>query len=198
MAVYAMNLMEKIFTPGRGSLRNRNLYAIKNEMEELYRRIPKLRPALTAVSTGLRRVFRWTTAYQKTEFCWTIPIRYKIPGEDGRITMEVDLGDLARDGVTEVAVMNEQGANYFNRYRDSNGADLVGNRIGNWDAVTAEQASFLCEPHRLAFTLRQVEDARLFRGRERVGSRLAWSGFGYLVLPAAGKFRCEVRVEKTP
>jgi hypothetical protein len=198
VAVYVMNLVEKIAAPGQHTVRDKKLYAIKNGLEELYRRIPKLRPALTLASTGLRRAFRWTMAYEKSDFCATIPMRYRIRGEDGRIAMEADLSDLARDGVTEVAVMNEQGAHFFNRYRDSDGLDLMGNRIGGWDEVTADQASYLCDEHRLAFILRQAEGARLFRGRELVGSRLAWSGFGYIVSPAAREFNCEVRVEKIP
>jgi hypothetical protein len=198
LAVFSMNLVERMAAPNRRTVQNKNLYTLKNNLEELYRRFPALRPALTAASSGLRRFFQWGTAYEKKDFSATIPVRYRIRGEEGRIAMETDLSDLPRNGVTEAAVMNEQGAHFFNRYRDSDGADLSGRRIGGWDAVAAEQASFLCEAHRLAFTLRQAAGAWLFRGREVVGSRLAWSGFGYIVSPAEKFFHCEVIVEKIP
>jgi hypothetical protein len=92
--------------------------------------------------------------------------------------------------------MNEQGARYFLRYRDSSGVVLTGNKINGWDEVTADKASFVCDRHQIAFTLRQVPGARLFRGRELVGTRLAWAGFGYLLPPATGKFGFDIRIEK--
>ena len=66
--------------------------------------------------------------------------------------------------ITEVVVMNEQGAHHFDLYRDSSGTLLRGKEIGCWDEVTAERASFISETHRLAFTLQQVKGARLFGG----------------------------------
>jgi hypothetical protein len=198
LVTFSMNLVERLAAPDRRTVQNKKLYAVKNNLAALYRRFPVLRPALTAASSGLRRFFHWETEYEKSDFCATLPVRYRTRGEEGRIAMEFDLSDLQRIGVTEVAVMNEQGAHFFNRYRDSDGADLSGRGIGGWDAVAAEQASFLCEAHKLAFTLRQAAGARLFRGMELVGSRLAWSGFGYVVSPAEKIFHCEARVEKIP
>jgi hypothetical protein len=52
--------------------------------------------------------------------------------------------------------------------------------------------------HGLVFSLRQVEGARLYRGRELVGSRLAWSGFGYVLPPGIESFRYEISVGRSP
>ena len=109
--------------------------------------------------------------------------------------MEVKLADLP-DGITEVVVMNEQGAHYFDRYLDSAGTSLQGREIGCWDEVTAEDACFLCTTHQVVFKLGQVKGARLFRGRELVGSRLAWAGFGYSFPPSIKRFVYELGIER--
>ena len=78
------------------------------------------------------------------------------------------------------------------------GASLQGAEIGTWDEVDAAAASFVCAAHRVAFSVGQVPGARLSRGRELIGSRLAWSGFGYSVPPTARRLSYGVRIERTP
>ncbi len=39
--------------------------------------------------------------------------------------------------------MNEQGANYFDRYCDSKGTVLVGNAIGSWQETSCGEVSFI-------------------------------------------------------
>ena len=102
------------------------------------------------------------------------------------------------ESLTEVIVMNEQGAHFFDQYRDSSGARLSGKEIGCWDEVTAEEASFASSTHRVAFNLPQVPGARLFRGRELIGSRLAWAGFGYSFPPTLQWIELHGQVRKTP
>ena len=98
------------------------------------------------------------------------------------------------DSVTEVIVMNEQGAHYFDEYQDSSGNHLVGKEIGCWDEVSAEEATFSSSAQRIAFTVHAVPGARLFRGRELVGSRLAWAGFGYSFPPSVRRLRYDADV----
>jgi hypothetical protein len=119
---------------------------------------------------------------------------YSVHGEAGRVQVEADTTGLRRDSITEVVVMNEQGGRHFDQYLDSNGTSLCGTQIGCWDKVTAKEASFISKAHRLAFTVEQVKGARLFRGRELVGSRLAWSGFGYSFPPATERFSYDVKI----
>ena len=123
---------------------------------------------------------------------------YTVDSRTGKIDVEVDTNDLSTDSITEVVVMNEQGAHHFDRYRDSGGTCLRGKEIGCWDEVTAEEASFISSTHRVAFTLERVKGARLFRGRELIGSRLAWSGFGYSFPPAVERFSYAVKIERVP
>ena len=83
--------------------------------------------------------------------------------------------------------MNEQGARCFDRYEDSDGAVLRGAGIGTWDEVGADRASFVSTGHRVAFSLAQAPGARLYRGRELVGARLSWAGFGYSLPPTRAR-----------
>ena len=92
--------------------------------------------------------------------------------------------------------MNELGAHHFDRFVDSQGADLAGHEIGTWDEVTAAWASFVCRAHGVAFKLAPVEGARLYRGRELIGGRVAWSGVGYSLPPTLERFAYDVTIER--
>jgi hypothetical protein len=193
-SAFSMNLEEKIHHPGMGIIKNGQVYAIKNFLAALIRNITPLRGLLTAVSSGLRRVFGWKTIYQEAGFHATIRTIHTFNMETGKISVEVDLVDLPA-GITEVVVMNEQGARSFDRYQDSNGISLHQEKVGCWDEVTAEKASFISTSSKVTFRLRQVKGARLFRGREMVGSRLAWAGFGFSFPPSIKKLIYELEIE---
>jgi hypothetical protein len=62
--------------------------------------------------------------------------------------------------------------------------------------VTAANARFASTGRALAFSIAQTPGARLFRGRELVGSRLAWVGFGLSATPAASRLSYDVRIER--
>jgi hypothetical protein len=195
-AQFRMDLEEKIGRPGFGSVKSERVYTIKNSLAAIIRRLPRLRRLLTTASNALRRMFGWETRFEEAGFCTHVDIIYTIDSRSGIINIQVDTTDLPVDGITEVVVMNEQGARTFDLYRDASGTLLRGKEIGCWDEVNAEWASFVSESHGLAFTLRQLNGARLFRGRELVGSRLAWSGFGYSFPPTFEKISYDVRIER--
>ena len=196
-AVFAMDLVERLAKPGGASLRSGVLYAAKDSLAALHRRVPPLRGPLTAASTTLRRLFGWVTTYEQAKVCARLKVTYTIDGEDGRIGVAIDIADLPRD-VTEVVVMNELGGRVFDRYMDADGSDLRGDAIGAWDAVTAASARFVSTAHGVAFSLTQAKGAKLSRGRELIGARLAWSGFGYSLPPTPRAFTYEVRIERLP
>ena len=222
-AAYDMRLVERLAKPGGGGdaaggsaaggaaggsaaggelVRSRLLYAAKDSLAALHRRFPRLRGPLTATSLALRRRFGWVTTYEEAGFRATVPVTYAIREGNGaagdepaRLTVAVDLAGLAGRGVTEVVLMNEQGARPFDCYEDSDGAVLRGREIGTWDKVTAERAAFVSRAHRVSFSLGQAEGATLHRGTELVGSRLAWAGFGYSLRPERKTFSYELRIE---
>jgi hypothetical protein len=195
-AKFSMNLVEKIGRPGCASVKITPVYAIKNSLAAIIRRIPRLRGLLTGASNVLRRQFGLETRFEEAGFYKHVEIIYIIDSRSGIMNIQVDTTGLPVEGITEVVVMNEQGARAFDLYRDAGGTLLRGKEIGCWDEVTAEWASFVSESHRMAFTLRQLKGARLFRGRELIGSRLAWSGFGYSFPPGSERISYEVRIEK--
>ena len=51
--------------PGGGEPPSRPLYAAKNSLAALHRRVPVLRGPLTAVSNALRRTFGWVTTFEE-------------------------------------------------------------------------------------------------------------------------------------
>lgn len=93
-------------------------------------------------------------------------------------------------------LMNEQGAGYFDTYRDSKGLFLRGNAIGTWDETSAGEASFIDTLHGIGFTLLKVPGARMFRGRELVASRLAWAGLAYSIPLSRANFDYCIKVRK--
>jgi hypothetical protein len=193
---YLMNQEEKIVKPGFKSVKNNFLYSAKNFLAVLIRRIPPLRGPLTAASNAVRWIFGWQTTYEEAEFCTNVKVIYSFDRTAGTINVEIDADNLYKQGITEVVLMNEQGANTFDQYCDSNGISLCGDEIGCWDRITSEWAIFVSTSHRLAFMLRQVQGATIFRGRELIGSRLAWSGFGISFPPDAAKLSYQLRIER--
>ena len=195
-AKFTLDLEEKVTLPGFESARSNLLYPVKYLLAALLRRYPPLRGLLTAMSNALRWMFGLKTVFEKGGFSTNVNMVYTVDRQAGTINIEVDPTNLSGNGITEIFVLNEQGARYFDLYRDSSGTLLRGKAIGCWDKVTAEQASFISGNHRLAFTLQQVKGATLYRGRELIGSRLAWSGFGYSFPPAIQRIGYEVRIER--
>jgi hypothetical protein len=194
-ALFKLNLVEKIAAAGDRHVENSLLYAVKNTLAAVIRSMPVFRRLLTAASNRLRQAFKWETTYAAAPFSTEVSMTYTIQMETGRLSVEIDASRLPRD-ITEVVVMNEQGARFFDRYADSSGVGLEGEAIGCWDEVFASEAGFESSAHRAAFRLGQAQGARLFRGRELVGSRLAWAGFGYSFPPTLPGMQYDLSIER--
>ena len=116
----------------------------------------------------------------------------------GDVIVRADLGDLP-PAVTEVVLMNELGADVFDRFVDSAGAEERASGIGAWNLVRAASASFVASASGVAFTLESAPDpdapaARLYHGREVARDRLAWAGFGYSLRPGPPTFTYTLHV----
>jgi len=196
IAVYTLNMKEKIFRPGNKRIHHELLYTVKNFMALIIRRFPVLRGVLTGASNVLRRGLGWETAYEDAGFRIKVKVRYTLSVEMETMRVEADWTELIDSGITEMVIMNEQGANYFDWYRDSSGKFLQGKEIGCWDEVFADEACFISTESRVGFSLGRIPGARLFRGRELVGSRLAWAGFGYSIDPHADNFSYTIKIGK--
>jgi hypothetical protein len=194
-ATYRLDLVERLAKARGGGVRPHALYAAKDSLAALHRRVPALRRPLTAVSSAGRRVLGWSTTYEPSAFRADMPITYSFRDGGRTVVVTADLTGLADAGFTEVVLMNELGAHEFDLYEDADGASLRGGAIGTWDVVAAPRARFVSTRRGVAFSLAQTPGATLRRGREVLGSRLAWAGFGLSVKPSREPFGYEVRIE---
>jgi hypothetical protein len=197
-ATYQVDLVERLTgSQGRGPSSGR-FYVARDLLAALHRRAPALRGPLTAVSNTVRRACGWVTTFEASSSGATLAVTYSIDAADARLRIAVDATGLRENGITEVVVMNELGARQFDQYIDTDGARLRGRKIGTWDEVRAAGAAFAGTISPVAFSVQRRDGARLYRGRELVGSRLAWSGFGYSLLPDTDRFVYDVRIETAP
>lgn len=195
---YKLDLEEKIARPGSGSINNRLIYASKNMLAGMIRGLPVVRRLLTNTSNLLRSTFGWQTTYEPAGYSTYVTLTYTIDAGAGTLLAELMSVDSIPDGITEIILMNEQGAHHFDLYQDAEGVMLHGDEIGCWNEVTAARAAFMSSSKQISFSLPQVKGARLFLGRELIGSRLAWSGFGYTFPPSLNQFRYEVTIKRLP
>lgn len=207
-ATYEMAMVERLAKAratggdGPGALvESRALYAAKDALAALHRRAPALRRPLGGASAAVRRAFGWVTTYEQGDPCGAIVVTHVVrPGDAGaetRVAVTVDFSGLTAPGISGFVVMNEQGARSFDQYEDTDGSVTDGRGMGTWDEVGAAGASLVSTGHRVRFSLGQVAGARLFRGRELVGARLAWAGFGYVLPPTRDSFAYELTIART-
>ncbi len=197
-ARFKLNLEEKIARPGTGSINNRLVYAGKNTLAGLIRGMPALRRLLTNTSNLLRSTFGWQTTYEPAGYSTFVTLGYTIDAVTGRLHVELMSVDSIPDGISEIILMNEQGAHHFDQYQDADGIVKRDKAIGCWDEVNSASATFICSSLKVSFSLPRVKGARLFLGRELIGTRLAWSGFGYTFPPTLNHFTYEVTLKRLP
>jgi hypothetical protein len=194
--IYNLNLEEKIYRSKQNEIQNRLFYVIKNSFASLIRTQSISRKLLTATSSKLREIFDWETRYTEANFATQIKMTYLVESKNGKLSVNLDTSHLP-SGVTEIIIMNEQGAHYFDQYLDTAGTFLHGEDIGCWDRVIAAEAFFRSTSHNIVFKLTQVKDCQLYRGRELIDPRLAWAGFGYSIPPSKKKFEYDIWIERT-
>src|SRR3990172_5880669 len=124
---YLLNRVEKIQNRGNGSVGNPLFYAVKNTVAAVIRQASPLRDILTFISSGLRNAFNWQTTYENTGFSVNIKMVHIIDEITGKIKVEIDSTTLP-GSITEVVIMNEQGARTFDYYQDSSGVALQGKK----------------------------------------------------------------------
>lgn len=189
---YDLNLVEIMAVKGK-KINNRYFYTVKEYLSWLHREYPHFRKILTRASNTLRRFLDIETRFEEVATFGRVDVRYIINADNIRI--RVDTSRVKKYGCTEIMLMNEQGANYFDIYRDSNGTALSGNAIGTWGETFAGEASFVDPYHNLEFTLQKVAGSRMFLGRELVHGRLAWAGLAYLIPSCTDNFEYDIRIK---
>jgi hypothetical protein len=131
----------------------------------------------------------------KTEFITvkprgTVTVEYRL--QPTGINIEANFSKITLNKCCEVLVLNEQGSGVFQKYTDSNGLHLFGNKIGAWETVTADQATLQSAKEQISFTLQSDVGATLFRGWERTRNRFSWAGLSYSMRPNNGTFNYSI------
>ena len=100
---------------------------------------------------------------------------------------------LITSDLFNLVVLNEQSAEYFTLFQDSNGVSLSKENIGAWSRVNSESSSF-CYPFKgVSFTLRSKVGVDLFRGWELIPGSHSWAGLDYCFEPRK-KFEYKIRL----
>jgi hypothetical protein len=199
VARYTLNLEERLShaggTSGANMIDNRLVYGAKNTLAGMIRGFPALRRTLTDASSFLRNKFGWQTTYVDSGFSTEIRLTYTILPAENKLLVELSEPGFSSPRTSEFIVMNEQGAHHFDEYQDGSGTRR-GDQIGCWDEVIGSIASFISKSSHISFSLPRVDGAHLYHGRELIGSRLAWSGFGYTLTPGRKSFRYEITLRR--
>lgn len=138
----------------------------------------------------LRNLAKIKTDFQKVNPRGTINVNYEI--QTSTINIKADFSDLSLDGCEEILVLNEQGSTIFDTYVDSYNLKLVGNKIGGWDEVIANQARMLSSKRQVSFCIQKNRGAALFRGWENTKRRFSWAGLNYSLGPNCKIFNYSV------
>jgi hypothetical protein len=121
-----------------------------------------------------------------------VVVNYQI--EKKHVLVKLDFGDLKRANLSKVFVLNEQGADFFSIYTDSEGLKLADNDIGAWNHVTANSARISDSENKIGFGLKNMKGSILRRGRERMEESLNWIGLDYEVNPKSHLFEYEIEL----
>jgi hypothetical protein len=190
---YEMNLVERMARRGR-RINCKTFYEVKEFLSRVHREYPRFRDTLKNGSITLRRAFGLETGFEDICSKRLIGVDYMINTETGLVNVRVDASRADTDACTEIITLNEQGANYFDRYSDSNGTSLYGHAIGTWDETTADEVSFIDSSNEITLTFSKVMGTRMYRGRELVRDRLAWAGLAYVVPQSMTNFAYSIRI----
>lgn len=186
---YDMNLVGRMTWVG-GRIENRAFYMLRNAQALLHRNCPWLRIGLEMAYEPLRCAFGLNVFFERVPSAGKVRAAYTVDGH----ALHVDLNILKKDACTEIAIMNELGANYFDYYHDSDGLILQDKAIGSWQECFAEEASFIDRKDGIAFTLKKMNGSRMFLGRELASRGLAWAGLAYMLPAGTKRFSYTIRL----
>jgi len=130
-----MNLVERIVVKSNKRIDCEAFYKIKEYFSWLHRAYPQLRGILARSSNSLRRTCDIETGFEKVASAGIASIVNTVNAKKGTINISIDISKVKKEECTQMNIMNELGANHFDRYCDSNGLFLKGKAIGTWDEV---------------------------------------------------------------
>jgi hypothetical protein len=119
-------------------------------------------------------------------------VKYTI--ERNRVLVNIDFSLLERTNLGKIFVLNEQGAQFFRTYSDSESLKLNDEEIGAWNDVTSQSAKITNEQEKVGFCLKNIEGTKLRRGRELIMGSLDWIGLDYELGAEYSNFEYEIEV----
>jgi hypothetical protein len=140
----------------------------------------------------LREILKIKTEFTTVKPRGVVNLKYMVKQNEVQIT--ANFSDLEHDGCLKLLLLNEQGANTFQSYADTDGLRLNGREIGAWGMVQAKKATLSSVDGDLAFSLENKRAASLFRGWESTRNRFAWAGLSYSINPKAYTFNYPVKL----
>lgn len=195
---YNLNLIIRRSLRWGNTINNPHFYRVDEFFSRLHRRNPALRGALTWASSSIKRLCGVSTSFREIDSAGLVSVIYDTDVTEGIIHTSINLTGLKRGGCTEITIANEQGANHFDLYRDSNGVTLRGKEIGTWDETFAQRASLVDSRDGISLSINEVRGARIFRGREVVANRLNWAGLNYVLPGNTSSFSYDIKIGVAP
>jgi hypothetical protein len=172
-------------------LENIKLRKIIDSIALLYQKHKRLAQFIL-LTKGLLFKFGVESTFIKTEPKGKVIVTYTV--NRNRILVELNLSQLDRTNLQKVFVLNEQSAQFFRKYSDSEGIKLIDDEIGAWNKVTAQSARIADKQDIISFNLKNVEGTMLRRGRELMKGSLDWIGLDYELNPEHDPFEYEIEI----
>jgi hypothetical protein len=165
---------------------SRSVYFFTELFSKTHRNHMCIRGVLDIFLQFLRKSMKRPADLVTTVSKGTITVTYRV--YEGSILICVDSSNLDKTNCKEICIMNEQGADFFREYGDTDENLLTDDQISSWEEVKAREAWFSDLNHRVSFALLNMSGANLYRGREKFDGHLAWTVFSYSIPPTADRF----------
>jgi hypothetical protein len=126
----------------------------------------------------LRRFIGVTTQFTKTQSRGIVKTEYEIQ-KNGTINVVMSFY-CNTENLEELIILNEQGADWFYTYKDSDGLILKGREIGAWDIINADSAKLECKSLMTYFSTNKAMNSKFIRGWEKIDGSLSWAGLNFI------------------
>jgi len=173
------------------SLTNRKLRRLIDSISTLYQKHRHLARSILLIKSLLLK-FGIKESFEKTQTKGKIDVTYTI--FPSSLLVKVEYGLVNKVNLEKVFVLNEQSAQLFRTYSDSDGSRLIDEEIGAWQLVTANSAKITDYNERIGFSLKTIKGSLLRRGREFLANSLDWIGLDYELSPQSDSFEYEIQL----
>ena len=171
------------------NLENPRIRDVFDYISRLYQRHEHLAQSILFVKSILFRM-GVKSNFKKSPNRGRVVVTYEI--DKNKVLVKLNFGQLEKKNLSEVFVLNEQGAHFFRTYTDSEGLKLVDKDIGAWKHVIATSAKISDSQNKIGFSVKTVKGSILRTGRERMKESLNWIGLDYELDPKSHLFEYEI------